>query len=88
MWSAAADTVMGEDLKDLPGPVYLYFKHVLAEDQHAIGLMCMSQTGILRTGSHRKRWMKFGIHEGGVDFMRGLQPHDQMQRLRLPQASL
>jgi len=49
----------GDDLNDLPDPVFRYLKHVLAEDQQPIGVMRMTQRGKLRTDIHRERWMKF-----------------------------
>jgi hypothetical protein len=49
----------GSDSSGLPNPVYRYFKHVLAENQHPIRVMRMTQSGKLRTDVHRERWMKF-----------------------------
>ena len=49
----------GDDLSDLPDPVYRYVKYVLAEDQRPIHVMRMTQNGELRTDIHRERWMKF-----------------------------
>lgn len=49
----------GDDLSDLPDPVYRYVKYVLAEDQRPIHVMRMTQNGELRTDIHRERWIKF-----------------------------
>lgn len=61
---------VGDDLKDLPDPVYRYVKHVLAEDQRPIRAMRMTQRGELRTDVHRERWMKFRAQQVVMPYSR------------------
>jgi hypothetical protein len=41
--AAQGDMKAGDDLSGLPDPVYRYVKHVLAEDQHPIRVVRMTQ---------------------------------------------